>query len=83
MVVISIVLAIQLAITITVLKSDIEMVGKVILMAYPILTCLFLYVWRMKGNDNVLGPLSGHMVFQIIIVGLFKRQAKKNKAGIV
>ena len=82
MIEISIFLAMQLAITIYVLGSDIETVGKVLLMAYPIFTCLFLYVWRVKGNDNVLGPLSGHLVFQIIIVGLFKRQAKKNKAGI-
>ncbi len=83
MIVIPIVLAIQLAITITVLRSEIETQGKILLMVYPILACLFLYAWKAKGNDNVLGVLSSFTVVQVGNFGLFKRQAKKNNAGIV
>ena len=83
MIVISFVLAIQLAISIFVVRSEIEIQGKVLLMANPILTCLLLYVWKSKGNDNVLGALSSFMLFQIINVGLFLRQLKKKKMEIL
>ncbi|MEI7986578.1 MAG: hypothetical protein WCI55_13210 [Armatimonadota bacterium] len=83
MIVISLVLAIQLAITILVVRSEIEIQGKILLMAYPILACLFLYVWKSKGNDNVLGALSSFMLFQILNFGLFIRQSKKKELEIL